>query len=255
LLTVAAPLYFWLLAVQRQRAVWAALAGLLFIGACLSSLVHVWLAALVIWATSLNARGAIPLRLRVGAGGGSKLPLSRLLLSAGAGALLGAVALYFVCDLNLLATARAVASAQAAVTRGPNAMPFAWQHLGIPLFLLFAGSGCWHTALWSGFRRSSRPAADTPARFGLYLAILTTTVMVLTVAFTNLETPRLWIPFVPLLLLGGLLRIEALRQPSRRVALALAVLVAAQVAAAALQWSFMDMRETESRLAEQRYFG
>jgi hypothetical protein len=79
--------------------------------------------------------------------------------------------------------------------------------------------------------------------------------MLLTVGFTNLETPRLWIPFVPLLLLGSLLRIEALRQPSRRVALALAVLVATQVTAAALQWSFMDMRETESRLAEQRYFG
>ena len=79
--------------------------------------------------------------------------------------------------------------------------------------------------------------------------------MLATVGFTNLETPRLWIPFVPLLLLGGMLRIEALRQPSRRLALALALLVATQITAAALQWSFMDMRETETRLAEQRYFG
>ena len=75
--------------------------------------------------------------------------------------------------------------------------------------------------------------------------------MIATVGFTNVETPRLWIPFTPLLLLGGALQLSAFRQPGRKAAVLLAVLVFAQFAVSAAQWSLMDARETEMRLLEQ----
>jgi hypothetical protein len=270
LLTIAVPLYLWLWAVRRDRVVPAVLVGLALPVVCLASLVHVWLAASVLAATWLSAEQ----RARC---------LRRLILPAGAAAVLGTLGLYLLGDINFIATARAVARAQAEVTRGPAAMPLAWQLLGIPLFLLFGGPAWWATTAWTilprlglgdgkkrGQARRERsackpdvggaepvpvfsPARD--ARFGRYLVIATVAVMLATIGFTNLETPRLWIPFTPLLLLGTLLQLTALRRPERRTALLLALLVAIQVTAAALQWSLMDMREAETRLVEQRFFG
>ena len=253
LLTVAVPLYLWIGAVRQHRGGMAGLAGGMFVLSSLMGLVHIWLAVIVAVATWWSAW-----REPRDAGRG----MWRLIVPAAGGAVLAATMLYVLCGLDLIATVRAVARAQSEVTRGVNAMPLAWQLLGVPLFLLFAGPAWWTITLWScvhpsettGPAEGSRPHAVT-IRFGRDLLIVSAAVLLATVGFTNLETPRLWISFLPLLLLGALLRIEALREPSRRVAIILAVLTGVQIAGTALQWVFMDMREAETRLREGIFFG
>ncbi len=243
LLTVAVPLGFWLWALRRDRIVPAVVAGLAFVAACLASLVHVWVAGCVLGATLLSAerRGHA---------------FMKLVLPAGATAVLAAVGMHVIWGVDLLATARSVAHAQAEVTRGPNAMPLAWQLLGTPLFLLFVGPAWLATTGWAVMPRLGlRGPGDGDARFGRYLLLTTCVAMLATVGFTNLETPRLWIPFVPLLLLGAMLQLAVLRRPERGGVRLLALLVVVQVIAAGLQWSLMDIRETETRLVEQRFFG
>ncbi len=235
LLTVALPLWLWLLAWRRERRWAAALAGGAFVLACVVSLVHVWIAAIVFVATVFAAPAER--RWRV---------VLRLGLPALGGAIVVVGGLAWFADLNLPATAWSVARAQAEVTRGENAMPLAWQMLGVPLFLMFAGPALWFMALSlpRGCRR------DPDARFGLFMVLGSAAVMLVTVGFTNLETPRLWIPFTPLLLLGGALQLSVFRNPGRKAGVLLAALVLAQFATSAAQWSLMDARETELRLLE-----
>jgi hypothetical protein len=236
LLTVALPLCLWLLAWRRERSWAAALAGGAFVFACLVSLVHIWIAAVVFVATILATPGERRRRLAW-----------RAWLPAIGGAVVVAAGLAWFAKLNLFATVWSVARTQGEVTRGENAMPLVWQALGVPLFLLFAGPALWSTALWSSRRR----LRHAEARFGLYLMLGAAVVMLATVGFTNIETPRLWIPFTPLLLLGGALQLSAFRRPGRKAAVLLAVLVFAQFATSAAQWSLMDARETEMRLLKQ----
>ncbi len=246
LLTAAVPLYLWLRGWRTGRVAPAMLAGTVTLLATMVSLVHVWLAAIVVAATLLaDGRDGPELRRR----------LTHLVLPAAGGAVAAAVVLHVALDCNVFAIARAVARAQAQVTRGPEAMPLAWQMLGLPLFALFAGPVLWLTS-WSAGPRLLRPGPDATRaeRFGRWLFWGTGAVLVATVGFTNIETPRLWLSFAPLLLLGALLQLRDWRAPTRHTLGVLALLVGLQVAAAALQWSLMDMRETETRLVTQRMF-
>ncbi len=275
LLTVAVPLYLWLRAIRRGSA-WAAVgAGGALVLACVVSLVHVWLAAIVAGATVFAAWGAPHGSLR-------RVFVRGVLPAAvAAGGMLAVLRL--ACGLDLLATARAVAAAQAEVTRGPSAMPLAWQLLGLPLFLLFAGPAVWAAIFWvisgagsvsrtekqpegadaapGNMDRSANKTDATAAggvsasehRLGLALLLGSAVIMIGTVGFTNMETPRLWIPFVPLLLLGALLACRWPARAGRRVVLTLAALVFVHIAASAVQWSVMDVRESEMRLLARRY--
>lgn len=243
LLTVAVPAWLWFLGVRRGWWWPAAIAGFVFVLSCVVSLVHVWVAAIVVGASVLSAWHAPGGLLRV---------LVRHVVPAGAGALLAAGVLYVLCDFNVVAATWAVVRSQAEVTRGPEAMPLVWQLLGIPLFLLFAGPALWVCWLWR--RRqpdSSGHAAGDDARLGGYLIVVTVVVMLVTAGFTNVETLRLWIPFVPLLLLGGALRLAVFRRPAVHL---LVALVAVQVASSALHWSLMDVREAETRLSTEQFF-
>lgn len=237
LLTVALPLWLWFVAVRRDWWWAALLSGALFVPAVMVSLVHVWLAAIVVVACLLDARHSRgqPARL-----------LARALLPAGIGAAVIAGGLYILADWNILATAWAVAQSQAEVTRGPEGMPLSWQLLGIPLFLLFAGPALWSATMWQG--GGLNHSRDQDSRLGLYLLICTLAVMLITIGCTNAETPRLWIPFVPLLLLGVLLRLEAFHQPASHQRALLSGLIFVQIVFSALHWVLMDMREAESRL-------
>ena len=261
LLTVAVPLLLWMTAVRGRGGVaWAAaaLAGTTAVLGCVASLVHVWVAVIVLVA---GARA-------IGAAG--RRHFGHIALAACGGGALAVVLLAALADLNLPAVLASVARAQARVTRGPDAMPLAWQALGVPLFLLLAGAGFWSAALWAVGARDGRPPlpahdkTERPeagsigldrARFGRGLVGLTALVLVATVGFTNIETPRLWIPFMPLLLLGLLLQPAWLQAPRPRATRLLALLVLLHVAAAALQWSRLDVREAELRLVHERYLG
>jgi hypothetical protein len=245
LLTVSLPLYLWLLAWHRRKAWAAALAGIAGTTAVLMSLVHVWLGSIILVATLGSAWQARDLRRTA----------FRCLLPATAGAVVAAATLYGLTGLDLLTTIRSVADAQATVTRGPDAMPLAWQLLGIPLFLLFAGPAWWLATLATATPTlGSLRTSDHAAHFGRWLLIATGLVMLATVGFTNVETPRLWIPFVPFMLLGGWLQFHDLRQTTRPAAILLSALVFCQVAVSSLQWSLMDMREAETRLTDEAYF-
>ncbi len=246
LLSVGVPLLFWLLA-WRRGALWAAaLAGVTFVLAGLVSLVHVWIGAIVVGATLLSTFGSWP-ELRAA--------LLRVLLPAAAFVIVTCATLYLLLNLNVVATVRAVAAAQREVTRGPQAMPLVWQLLGLPLFLLFAGPALWTAVGWVVARRpATSDPRDAAARFGRGLVWLTLIVLLATVSFTNVETPRLWIPFAPLLLLGLLLQLPALRSATRGGVRLMTVLVVVQIVCAAAQWSLMDMRETETRLLEGRFY-
>ncbi len=272
LLTLGLPLLLWLRA-RGRGGVWPAMAaGAVFVAGCVMGLVHVWL-ALVVLAASAWAE-----RVRIGE------LLVRGVLPAAAGAAGAVVLLAAGCGLNLPAAMQAVAAAQASVTRGPDAMPLAWQMLGVPLFLQFAGPALWFSLsfFFGGRREGGRDARaprgdssvprggegvrgaraprqlspftchsdDVSARFGRGLLAAAAVVMVGTAGFTNAETPRLWIPFLPLILLGLLTQAAWLRGPTRSAAGVLAVLVGAQVIASAAQWVLMDMREAETRLLE-----
>lgn len=236
LLSVALPLSLWLLAWRRWQSWAAVLAGGAVVLACLVSLVHVWIAA-VVFAASAFATPA-PQRRRFGV---------RLGLPTAVGALAAIGGLALFADSNFLATVWSVTRSQAEITRGEDAMPFLWQALGVPLFLLFAGPALWCLGLWLARRR----LRDQYARFGLGLLIGASVVMLATIGFTNMETPRLWIPFTPLLLLGGALQLPTFRDPNRKAAMLLTVLVFAQFAVSATQWSLMDVREAETRLLQR----
>lgn len=238
-------LWLWLRGLRHSSPLWALLAGVTLVPAVLMSLVHLWIAAILVVATLVPAvRPAAELRRR----------MVRLVIPAATGAALGAAALYVACGLDLPATVRAVAAAQAAVTRAaPDAMPFTWQLLGIPLFVLFCGPAVWCAGMavvrpCDTAGRAAGAAADGLSGGGLVAA--SCVVMLATIGFTNAETPRLWIPFVPLILLGAALRVQSgLAAPAARGLLA--VLVFAQVASAVVQWSLMDMREAEMRLIQR----
>ncbi len=211
------------------------------------SLVHVWLAAVLLVATALGMRHQ-PGALR-------KLGLIRL-LPATAGILIASALLYTCCGLNVMAAALATARSQAEVTRGANAMPLLWQLLGVPLFSLFVGPAFWSAGCWLA-RTALRvpPAPDgEPARFGRYLLIGSAVIMVATVGFTNAETPRLWIPFVPLLLLGAAQHLRVFVETSPGNRRLLVMLVFLHVTISLMQWSLMDMREAEERLVSKRFF-
>ncbi|TWT40443.1 hypothetical protein RAS1_41520 [Phycisphaerae bacterium RAS1] len=241
LFTLSVPLYLWLMAWRTGRRWAAAAAGLCLAAAILVSLVHAWLAAIVVAA-------CVVAELR----GGQLGRRLMLLLIAGAGAMVGWGALW-VIGVDVPSTLRAVARAQAEVTRGASAMPLMWQLLGVPIFVLFCGPAV-VLALAGAFRPG---AAAVGGRFARALSVGALVVMLATIGFTNMETPRLWIAFVPLLLLAAFLRTDEsmASRPSQgslghatRRARWLGMLVAGQIAAGGLQWSLMDMRETETRL-------
>jgi hypothetical protein len=242
LLTTAVPLWLWFYAVDRRHPVAAALAGSLAVAAAMVSLVHVWLAAVVVVA-SFGAALSEPAQVRY---------LARsVLVPAVIGAALTSAALYELCGLNVVNVGWATASAQSSVTRGPGAMPFFQQLLGLPLFAMFCGSASWMSVPIL-FQRATRFSESTyHTRLGGWLVLCTAAMMLATVGFTNVETPRLWIPLVPLLLLGSWLRA---RKPAAAGAGHLWAVVLLHVALSALQWCLMDMREAEHRLLRESFF-
>ncbi|MCC6358466.1 MAG: hypothetical protein IT450_06975 [Phycisphaerales bacterium] len=246
LATVGAFLCPWLGALRCRgawRLVFGLVAGVMLALGGFVGLIHFWIGGAVIlasWLAAWRCRSRSAATSPGGLGPGAMTAT----LAAAAGFGLGAALLTWTLGYDMLASTLAIARAQAQVTRGPTAMPLTWQALGLPLFVLFAGVGVL-AAAGMVIPRSRDSATDV---FGRRLLLVTLSIMLLTVGFTNVETPRLWIPFAALLAFGAGLRLEALLPAGRARARLLAAIVALQVVAAAVQWSLMDMREAELRL-------
>jgi len=246
LLSVSLPLWLWLLS-WRRAAWWAGVAsGALFCVACTASLAHIWVGltilAVCVWSAARSTGGLARLVVYT-------------LIPAAVGVIIAAGSLRLLCGLDVMATALAVAGSQGQVTRGAGAMPLAWQLLGIPLFLLLAGPGLWACLLRFMFGGGRTGCSSEPeARFGRYLLICVVVALLATIGFTNVETPRLWMPFLPLLLLGLMLQFPESREESATTPRRLAGLVVAVTVFSALHWSLMDVREAEARLLTDRFF-
>ncbi len=232
LLSVAVMLGCWLHAWRRDSWIAAAAAGVVFALSCLLSLVHVWVALALVAAALLHPPQGPRWRLAW-----------RQIAPAAIAAVASLVVLYMLTGYDSLSASRAVAAAQARVTRGPDSMPLLWQALGVPLFLLFCGPALWLSVV---SRRRRDPDARNSVAFGRSLCLLTAATMLATVGFTNAETPRLWLVFMPPLQFGLCQWREA---PSpgglRRGSVALLLV---QVAVSAVCWAMMDMRGAEERL-------
>lgn len=238
LLLVMLILYFWLAAYTKGRRWYAVACGFIAVVSMMVGLIHAWILLIVVAATLWDA---VKLRRLSGWTASTCIPFS-------IGSLATLAFLYLACDWNVARMTLAVAMRYRQIQVPIITDPFYWTLIGLPLFLLFVGPMFYATV--GGMRRDMR---DGVSELGGRLLICTVCVLVFTYFFgNNNETPRLWIPFIPLLLLSLSLSRSTFRTDSPRVRVVLLVLIGLQVGVTLLHWSLMDVRETEYRLATGR---
>ena len=180
--------------------------------------------------------------------------LRAAVIPAGIGMALTASTLWCVADWNVFLHTWRVGQRYGEIQLPIITDPLGWTFVGAGLFLLFIGSMAW--ALLALHRKPDTEAA----RFGLRLLIVTFAVMLYSYFFgNNSETPRLWIPFIPLLIWGLSIRRGSCVKPepadpsaravNRRIAL---LLLALQLLVTLAHWSLLDVRESEYRLVTGR---
>jgi hypothetical protein len=240
LLTVMLFLYAWFAACLRRRPALGALAGIALVVGSLLSLVHIWIALIALAATLWHAmRGSIPRR--------------HVLVNGAFPAVCGAAGVVLLAWLawswSMPATFDAVRRRYMEIQGEVIARPLLWNLMGLGLFVLFAGPGMWVGAYWAARGRS----VDAVGRLGSRLLICAGIVLLYTYLFANnRETPRLWIPFIPVLLLGLALRVPVFRSAEPRAARLLAALLVMQVTVTVIHRALLDVRETELRLTTGR---
>lgn len=175
-------------------------------------------------------------------------------IPAGIGSALTAIVLWLAADWNVFQHAWRVGRRYGEIQLPIITDPLGWTFVGAGLFLLFAGSTAWALP-------ALRRKPDTEAsRFGTRLLVLTSAVMVYSYFFgNNSETPRLWIPLIPLIIWGLAIRRGSCVKPEptdpaaraidRRIAL---FLLALQLLVTLAHWSLLDVRESEFRLVTGR---
>ncbi len=242
LLTVLAMLWMWLAGYRSGKPGWCAAAGASFVVGASFGLIHAWILLIVACTTLWDA-------CRVGEARANAVRwLVRCAMPAAVGGGLASVVYYIAADWNIPRTILAVGRRYGQIQEGVIADPLWMTAYGLPLFLLFAGPALF---ILITQRRLVRDAA---AALAGRLLICTLAVMTYSYFFANNnETPRLWIPFIPLLLLPLAARRSAWRAPRASANLAVALLVV-QLLGTVLHWTMMDVRETEYRLDTGRYF-
>ncbi len=238
LLGVLSILLFWMLAYERRKALWGMAAGAVTLAASMIGLIHIWVFGIVAMATLWHATftGSRGTWLRRCAGPGV------------VGASVVASLAYLALDWNVPLTLYAVAKRYGEIQLPILTDPIYWMFIGLPMFFLFVGSILWVEVV--AFRA---PIADETAALGRRILVCTIAAMTYSYLFANnSETPRLWIPFIPLLIWGLALRRAALRTDSTSHRRVWVLLVALQVVFTLGHWCFMDARESEWRLTTGR---
>ncbi len=235
LLFVLTIAWFWLSAYRRARWWEAAFCGMTCTVATMAGLIHVWilfiLAVATLWHTaSLDKRVS--------------RWFGRVLLPTVVGGFAMSGAIYLFTGWNVARTALAVGLRYSEIQEGVIPDPLALILWGIALYTLFVGPGLWAIGLaLRGVKKSSE------ANLGVRLLIVTVAVMAYTY-FTanNNETPRLWIPFTPVLLLAISLRRSILFESNARNRQLCLALILLQLTCTLASWSLLDVRESEYRL-------
>ena len=184
----------------------------------------------------------------------------RLVLPAAAGAIAVVLAVYFVSGWNMLPTFLLVTRRFGRIQRSLALSQTIWFFIGVPIFLLFVGPGLVAFIALTGRRALTgrsmfdrrRSAFD---RFGFRLTISTLLVMAVSyVTGVSYELPRLWVAFLPPLTLGVMLASPLARATHGRAMRALLFILGAQLIITAAHWTQLDVRESEFRLTEGRFF-
>lgn len=257
LLTALLLAYLWFDASLRNRWFSAALAGATFTIGLTIGLIHVWVLAILAITTLVYT-------LRVEGPPRRWFAISLAPFIAGL-AFVG-ILFYTALDWNVLLAAYAVAARYREIQVPIITDPFYWTLIGLPMFLLFVGPYLW--AMIAPFPAAERAQVQSngPGQTGLcklqpsnrrrlanIMLLTCIAVMIFTYFYgNNNETPRLWIPFIPMLLLAITLRRDLLctRTPTARRICAL--LIVLQLLGTLAHWSLMDVRESEYRLSTGR---
>lgn len=245
LLTINAMLWAWFAGWKRGSWLLSALAGALLVVGSVFGLVHIWIALAALAATIWQ-----DLRLPRDAKQRVARTIARYVLAAAMGAAAVVVAAYVLIGWNIPSTLMAVSSRWGELQKTFDMNRPIWFIIGLPIFLLFLTPGTWALASLSLRRRR--------LNLGSRLALCTAGIMLL-IYFgmgVTYELPRLWVAFLPTLLLGLALDSPLLRSRGfhRRIAQALVLIVCVQMVFTAFHWTLFDAREAEYRLLTQRYF-
>jgi hypothetical protein len=260
LLTVLAMLWTWMAGYRslmegrpRPAAAWCAAAGAIFVVGASFGLIHAWVLLIAAaatlwdaWGTSAScATGVSPVSPGTSC---HRLWFTHCAAPAAAGAAVACSAYYAAIGWNIPLTILRVGQRYGQIQEGVIADPLWMTGYGLPLFLLFAGP-----ALFILLAQRDR-VRDLAASFAGRVLVCTLAVMVYSYFFANNnETPRLWIPFIPLLLVPMAMRRRAWREERGLIKVAVALMIV-QLSATVLHWTLMDVRETEYRLDTGRYF-
>lgn len=127
-----------------------------------------------------------------------------------------------------------------------------WTVIGFPIVLVFMAP-----AMWLLMVSTLRPRwIGWPRTLGARLVISTLAVMALTysIGAAN-ELPRLWVVFLPPLLLGLLMQQPlACGRAKSRIVVFVAVVLILHLLGGAVHWAMLDARESEHRLVSRRLF-
>jgi hypothetical protein len=225
----------WLAGARWPR--WAAplsvLSGVALAAGLASGLIHAWVMAVLVVATAWHA------------GVGRTLLRQALPAALGCAAFMLAV---WLAGWNMPGTLLTVARRFSQV-QGTFAIDRTVYFLiGLPMFLLFLSPGL-VAAVVLTVRRWSLGG------FGTKLMLVAAGAMLATyLTGVTYELPRLWVAFLPTLTLGAMIDLPLLRARRGRAAMALVLIVVVQVLTTGLHWTRLDVRESEFRLSERRFF-
>jgi hypothetical protein len=251
LLTISLMLLLWLAAWKRDRPWLAALAGAVLMIGMATGLIHLWIAAALLLATAWDD-------WRLGRMSGRWV--MRLILPAAGGAIAIVLGIYFASGWNTLGTFFAVSRRFGEIQRGLALSHTIWFFIGLPIFLLFASPGLAAFVALTARRLFLRRAmfvvrGSVFDSFGVRLTISTLLVMFLSyITGVSYELPRLWVAFLPSLTLGVMIASPLALATHGRAMRALLFILAAQLIITATHWTQLDVRESEFRLTQGRFF-
>ena len=241
LLTIAVMLWGWLASFRRGAIVPAIVSGVALAIGLAFGLIHAWILLIAVAMTAWVVRG-------------DRTRLRAWLLRTVAPACGGTVAIcafaWFLWRWNLPDTVVAIAGSYRDVVQNLGDLPWQWELAKAPMFALVAGGGLWLLAAST----TKCGIADEPSSAGRAAIVATLAVMLYSLFYTTLETPRLWLAFVPTLAIGMALTIPSFRRPTLTDLRLLIVTGMFQVFTTCLIWCLFDVRESEMRLLTGRLF-